>query len=44
MIAKSNLAVREVILNRPQKLNALNLSMVRAITPELQVKKYFLSH
>lgn len=37
MLAKSNLAVREVVLNRPQKLNALNLAMVRAMTPELQV-------
>ncbi|KAI7890271.1 ClpP/crotonase-like domain-containing protein [Mucor mucedo] len=36
VLAKSNLAVREVVLNRPQKLNALNLAMVRAMTPELQ--------
>ncbi|KAI9485455.1 MAG: ClpP/crotonase-like domain-containing protein [Benjaminiella poitrasii] len=36
VIAKSNLAVREIILNRPSKLNALNLSMVRAILPQLQ--------
>ncbi|KAG2232708.1 ClpP/crotonase-like domain-containing protein [Thamnidium elegans] len=36
IIPKSNLAVRELVLNRPSKLNALNLSMVRAMTPELQ--------
>lgn len=36
IIPKSNLAVRELVLNRPQKLNALNIEMVRAITPELQ--------
>ncbi|KAG2190108.1 hypothetical protein INT46_002420 [Mucor plumbeus] len=36
ILPKSNLAVREIILNRPKKLNALNLNMVRAITPELQ--------
>ncbi|KAI8356120.1 ClpP/crotonase-like domain-containing protein [Choanephora cucurbitarum] len=36
VITKSNLAVREIVLNRPKKLNALNLDMVRAIKPELQ--------
>ncbi|ORE07654.1 ClpP/crotonase [Rhizopus microsporus var. microsporus] len=36
VIHKSNLAVREVILNRPKKLNALSLPMVRSILPELQ--------
>ncbi|GAN02623.1 conserved hypothetical protein [Mucor ambiguus] len=36
ILPKSNLAVREIILNRPKKLNALNLNMVRAMTPELQ--------
>ncbi|KAG1048975.1 hypothetical protein G6F43_008675 [Rhizopus delemar] len=36
VIHKSNLAVREVVLNRPKKLNALNLPMVRSITPQLQ--------
>ncbi|KAG0737458.1 hypothetical protein G6F57_003367 [Rhizopus arrhizus] len=36
VVHKSNLAVREVVLNRPKKLNALNLPMVRSITPQLQ--------
>ncbi|KAI7902948.1 ClpP/crotonase-like domain-containing protein [Cokeromyces recurvatus] len=36
ILTKSNLAVREIILNRPKKFNALNLSMVKAITPQLQ--------
>ncbi|KAI9331143.1 ClpP/crotonase-like domain-containing protein [Pilaira anomala] len=36
IIPKSNLAVRELILNRPSKYNALNLPMVRAMRQELQ--------
>ncbi|KAI8979530.1 ClpP/crotonase-like domain-containing protein [Mycotypha africana] len=33
---KSNLAARHLILNRPKKLNALNLTMVRSLLPQLQ--------
>ncbi|KAI9313716.1 ClpP/crotonase-like domain-containing protein [Dichotomocladium elegans] len=31
-----NVGVREIILNRPKKFNALNLNMVKLMTPEIQ--------
>ncbi|KAG1446667.1 hypothetical protein G6F56_009500 [Rhizopus delemar] len=36
VLNKSNLAVREILLNDPKKFNALNLDTVRAIVPLLQ--------
>ncbi|KAI8096289.1 ClpP/crotonase-like domain-containing protein [Halteromyces radiatus] len=36
VLHRKNLSVREIILNRPSKLNALNLNMVRGIIPELK--------
>ncbi|CAO3687052.1 unnamed protein product [Rhizopus stolonifer] len=36
VIHKSNLSVRELMLNRPKKLNALNHGMLRSILPQLQ--------
>ncbi|CAO3651272.1 unnamed protein product [Cunninghamella blakesleeana] len=36
VLTRKNLGVRDIILNRPKKLNALNLAMVRAMIPELQ--------
>jgi enoyl-CoA hydratase/carnithine racemase len=37
VIQQKTLGLRSFILNRPSQLNALNLSMVRKITPQLQV-------
>lgn len=37
MLTVKNVGVREIILNRPKKFNALNLNMVERITPEIQV-------
>ncbi|KAG2225376.1 hypothetical protein INT45_005620 [Circinella minor] len=36
ILTVKNVGVREIVLNRPKKLNALNLNMVELITPELQ--------
>ncbi|CAO3652031.1 unnamed protein product [Cunninghamella echinulata] len=36
VLTRKNLGVRDIILNRPKKLNALNLDMVRAMVPEIQ--------
>ncbi|KAI9272547.1 ClpP/crotonase-like domain-containing protein [Sporodiniella umbellata] len=36
VLVNSHLSVREIILNRPKKFNALNLAMVRHISPQLQ--------
>ncbi|KAI8337104.1 ClpP/crotonase-like domain-containing protein [Chlamydoabsidia padenii] len=36
VLHRKNLGVREIVLNRPAKMNALNTNMVRAILPELK--------
>ncbi|KAJ8655651.1 hypothetical protein O0I10_008740 [Lichtheimia ornata] len=36
VLTVKNVGVREIILNRPKKFNALNLNMVERITPEIQ--------
>ncbi|ORZ19549.1 ClpP/crotonase-like domain-containing protein [Absidia repens] len=36
VLHRKNLSVREFVLNRPAKMNALNTNMVRAILPELK--------
>ncbi|KAI8060965.1 ClpP/crotonase-like domain-containing protein [Gongronella butleri] len=36
VLQRQNLGVREIVLNRPKKLNALNIDMVRAMMPLLQ--------
>lgn len=41
MLTVKNVGVREIILNRPKKFNALNLNMVERITPEIQVRTIF---
>lgn len=37
MLHRKHLSSRTFVLNRPKALNALNLSMVRNMTPQLQV-------
>jgi 3-hydroxyisobutyryl-CoA hydrolase len=35
VIAKKLIGVRQLILNRPKRLNALNLNMIKAIIPNV---------
>jgi 3-hydroxyisobutyryl-CoA hydrolase len=37
VIAKSQLGARHLIMNRPKRLNALNLNMIEAMQPHLEV-------
>ena len=37
LLVKTNGALQSVTLNRPTKLNALNIGMIRTLTPLLKV-------